>query len=863
MLSRTEELNCSVPATLATSLLSSYRVLNLIIGTPFLKPIRDNDFQEALYLTYQPWAARYPDHVFRNAWEKFVSDGRAAFPTKHDGETTHWAAMALRLIAQEFLEPKHGVMVVKLNKFGAWQQSVLSRISGVPVQAAAQFAATDTAYLSGTVTGMRGTRGIRSANPSFRDTPNRALWASPLLSPHDAIVEDYVEREGLHETHLHLSGSTHAEACWLKALLAPKAEAKEFTQVWAKTSDAATLRVQELARAINPDISPSVLYQQLRLAAKLRQWLVLAANGRLTPDQALPKSFDALASESSFDAPDLSHLLWTLSSGSNSQDEVSWISALLAQLQSQPSGVLDRMLLCYLVLQNQYYRLLVQSEEQFGFDQFQKITYTKLRDPTERNYLHRFQVMHGQQAHRSRTGYLEGRFAPKDTIRKNYGLLKDTLGGYWLYLSPETKPGEAPQNSPRTMSLLLEKLDDHFKNDTRDARARHRLALVAHFVKQAWSAEPAKKAGPYRFYKMRKDLNQSSATLLQTLKAYPRLSQWVRGIDAAANELHAPPEVFASCFRMCRQAGLTHRTYHVGEDFPHLLTGLRHMLDAMELLDLRDGNRIGHGTAMGISPQLWLDRMPNELLLSKGEWMLDLLGAWRLLRRLPDANKEVNRVECELAKSASFIFGRDVSCAALERAMALRHLSPHFVRASQNKGWFWQGASMNDLWRSEAKLVHEAKSHSQEDLDLLWTWQSDPALWKRSEAKHEVSAAFFDAQTLVRLQQVLMDEVSQRKVVIETLPSSNVRISQYQNFQEHHALRWMRVPSHVLPGDPEIMVSLGSDDPGIFAGDLNGEFYQLYAALRKEGIGDKPALDYLATVNERGRQYRFHDPMLF
>ena len=72
----------------------------------------------------------------------------------------------------------------------------------------------------------------------------------------------------------------------------------------------------------------------------------------------------------------------------------------------------------------------------------------------------------------------------------------------------------------------------------------------------------------------------------------------------------------------------------------------------------------------------------------------------------------------------------------------------------------------------------------------------------------------------------------------------------------------MRVPGHFDPDDPEIMVSLGSDDPGIFAGDLNGEFYQLYAALRKEGVGDKPALDYLATINERGRQYRFHAPML-
>jgi hypothetical protein len=855
-----EELGCAACSTLATSLLSSYRVLNLIMGRPFLKPIRDSDFQEAVYLTYQPWAARYPDHVFRSAWEKFVSDGRAALPIKDKGDEPHWAAMALRVIAQEFLEPKHGRMVVKLNKFGAWQQSVLSRISGVPVQAAAQFDAVGSAY--GAVT-KAGIRGIQSASPSLRDTPNRGLWASPLLSPHDAMVEDYIDREGLHETHLHLSGSTHAEACWLRALRAPKAEAKDFTRVWAKTTDAETLRVQELIRAINPDFSPSVFEQQLRIAAKLRQWLVLAANGRIAPDQPLPRSFDALASGSKFDASDLLHLQWALSPSSNSQDEVAWISALLAHLQSKPSGVLDRMLLCYLVLQNQYYRLLVQSEEQFGFDQFQKITYTKLRDPTEENFLHRFQVMHGQQAHRSRTGYLEGRFAPKDSLIKNTELFQSILGGYWQYLGPEPKLGEDRRKTPHTMSKLLEKLDEHFGNEVRDNRARHRLALAAHFVKKPWSAEPAKKAGPYRFFALRKDVELRAAALLRTLKAYPRLSQWVRGIDAAANELHAPPEVFASCFRMCRQAGLTHRTYHAGEDFPHLLTGLRHMLDALELLDLRDGNRIGHGTAMGISPQLWLGRMPGELLLSKGEWMLDLLGAWRLLRRLPDASKEVNRVECALAQSASFIFGRDVSCAALERAMALRHLNPHFVRASQNNRWSWQAATMNDLWRSEAKLVHEAKSHSQEDLDLLWTWQSDPGLWKRSEAMHEVPAAFFDAPTLLRLQQVLMAEVSYRKVVIETLPSSNVRISHYQNFQEHHALRWMRVPGHAVSGDPEIMVSLGSDDPGIFAGDLNGEFYQLYAALRKEGIGDKPALDYLATVNERGRQYRFHDPLLF
>ena len=52
---------------------------------------------------------------------------------------------------------------------------------------------------------------------------------------------------------------------------------------------------------------------------------------------------------------------------------------------------------------------------------------------------------------------------------------------------------------------------------------------------------------------------------------------------------------------MCRYSGITHRSYHAGEDFHHILSGIRAMFDAIELLDLCEGDRIGHGTAMGIS----------------------------------------------------------------------------------------------------------------------------------------------------------------------------------------------------------------------------------------------------------------------
>ncbi|MOA40005.1 hypothetical protein D3C78_1618340 [compost metagenome] len=58
------------------------------------------------------------------------------------------------------------------------------------------------------------------------------------------------------------------------------------------------------------------------------------------------------------------------------------------------------------------------------------------------------------------------------------------------------------------------------------------------------------------------------------------------------------------------------------------------------------------------------------------------------------------------------------------------------------------------------------------------------------------------------------------------------------------------------------MVCLGSDDPGIFASDLETEFYLLYGALRRSGLGDAEALHRLSVLNERGRTYRFHHPLL-
>ncbi|EKZ97871.1 hypothetical protein D769_18029, partial [Cupriavidus sp. HMR-1] len=237
------------------------------------------------------------------------------------------------------------------------------------------------------------------------------------------------------------------------------------------------------------------------------------------------------------------------------QDEIDWQVRLINRLMASPCTALERMYHLYLLLQNQYYRLLVQSEEQFGFDQFQKLTFVGLRDLAEKDYRLRFLAMHGTGTAFSRTGYLEGRIAPKASLEKNHDLLHAVLGAYWKYLRNEHLR-ETPNQRVPAMNALLRALDQLMAQKPTSDRRHHRLAIVAHFIKRPWSAEPENRAGPYRFFTLRSELAQAAIALQATLERWPRLATWVRGIDGAANELHAPPEVFASCYRACARAGI-------------------------------------------------------------------------------------------------------------------------------------------------------------------------------------------------------------------------------------------------------------------------------------------------------------------
>lgn len=131
-----------------------------------------------------------------------------------------------------------------------------------------------------------------------------------------------------------------------------------------------------------------------------------------------------------------------------------------------------------------------------------------------------------------------------------------------------------------------------------------------------------------RFERLRKDLESKTDALIALMNTKSTFSSMVTGVDAAASEFDTPPEVFAPSFRRLREHGMQHFTYHAGEDFFHVLSGLRAIYEAMEYLELQAGDRIGHATAAGVDVKLWKENVGERLWMRIEDYLNDLVFAY-------------------------------------------------------------------------------------------------------------------------------------------------------------------------------------------------------------------------------------------
>ena len=147
----------------------------------------------------------------------------------------------------------------------------------------------------------------------------------------------------------------------------------------------------------------------------------------------------------------------------------------------------------------------------------------------------------------------------------------------------------------------------------------------------------------WRFGALHRFYRNQACILNRLFQERPRAVEVLRGFDICTDESGVPLWVLVDTFVKVRRAAnqatarLTRRarrpvaapraTVHAGEDFIHLLTGLRRVDQAVRYLALEEGDRIGHALALGLQAERWASES-GRIMQTKLERLLDLTWEW-------------------------------------------------------------------------------------------------------------------------------------------------------------------------------------------------------------------------------------------
>jgi adenosine deaminase len=713
---------------------------------------------------------------------------------------------------------------------------------------------------------------------AIRKRLTRWLCDSTLPVDDDPFLDHLSTVEGFDEAHMHLNGTTEAEKIWCDALERPQqVVGRLLARPQGRDSGLSVPIGDGVARLLLQEdsaLTPEKLMQRTLDAIGLKAWLlqsVLVGRGHeiIQPPRAdistasvvthYRSALDTLLPANS--ARGISHIVseaWQLA--------IIYQGITLGHLGSNQHAALWH----YVLLRAQFCRLLVQQAAHKGFDQFQYITLNELREATEKTYAERFRQI--ERGHQRGVSYVEGRFAPKNSPAATADLIGQVLRGYIEFLGEDANGRKRGKSvgSYRSLADLIEMVRQHegqgipngsaSENKMQITDRRLRLGLVPHFIKQSNAKEreaffnATSLRAVCREAKLRAETDQRARSLVTLIQMTPGLEILIRGIDAASNERHAGPEVFAPTYRRMRRAGVVRFTYHAGEDFAHLASGLRAMTEAVLFLELDSGCRIGHGTAAGLSPKRWWQSVGGTVVMATEDRLDDLVVARELLLRTSLASERMPLIEAEINRLSMRIWDDPrITPEVLAGAWRLRFLDP-LVRASQY-------ADVDPQKKAEALLHLDAS-------------RNEPLMYAHFLRRHGVNAnvselrrareevvVSVESDVLRRrdlrfLQHAVLKLLHERRIAIETLPSSNVRISIHENYEEHHAVYWLGAGKKRVPFPVRVVV--GSDDPGIFATSLRTEYAHLQNAL--ESQADNQGTDVgsiLRRVCSEAKLYRF------
>lgn len=731
------------------------------------KKVTLDDLKRHILLIVRQKQYSVPDHYYRLG-NDYSFDGIS--------ELSEVFTVGLPRLADEFLGIWDGKVYVKGNKFNEWQLLL-----------------PDIPPLILTVSKIWKDRGgaVDSIIDYAHDyiIPSVFYTALPIAYlPEMKVYED--EIQGFSDLHIHLNGAVETDLAWHDFLRFPEKVYSELKESYRNS------KVKEQIAQMSDINDPIEFYNLFLIGGRIREWLFQRV--RCGTDIFDSESFENLLVKFSDSNDDYKEHPFKYLLGENTSllvlESMLYVTVLDYLERNKGDDVTAGVFHYYLLITGLCNRLLVQQTDAFGFEQFQKYTSNNFREFSEKTYAQRFFQLAGNQL----TGFrhIEGRFSPKDSLEKNMELVWKIMNGFC---------------SLRAMQK------------ERDVRPST-LSLTAHFIKK-----PDKAKGDIRFRKLRIELKKKADSLIALKNAGAREGRLISGADAAASEFDTPPEVFAPAFRRLRKAGFEHFTYHAGEDFYHILSGLRAIFEAIIYLDLRQGDRIGHASASGVDVALWRSNIGEKVWMHSEDYLDDLVFTYFIITENKDKSLEhlLPLITLRCQELCTKIYGRPYSIHELIEAWKFRFIDPEDLPDTINK-------VSQEIINYRQSAVGRKKGGGIISVDTY---------------------DIFGEQELIHLQQLLLKDMHSRQIVIETLPTSNIIIGQHHDFKTYHLYNWYKwgKEGHQIPA-----IVVGCDDSGIFATNIYNEYCHIYCLLVfDKGQTSHAAMDFISHLVRNSKVYGF------
>ena len=378
-----------------------------------------------------------------------------------------------------------------------------------------------------------------------------------------------------------------------------------------------------------------------------------------------------------------------------------------------------------------------------------------------------------------------------------------------------------------------------------------------------WRQDVGNPSG-FRFARYYLEQRRHAQALVSILRVFPRALRTVRGVDLCTDEAGIPIWVMAPLIRWIREAGRNahvnfqdskgngipqlQTTIHAGEDFVNLLTGLRRIDDAIRHLAMEEGDRIGHGVALGLDPEAWVQKT-GRVIQTREERLFDLVWEWDCY-----ANRQVGVESGRLAYLQSNIV-------RLGYEMFGESLTPEdlgdFIRKLHCEQEL-KILGFPDRSSSLAPTRTDSEGGGVKSQNMLRKYLSSTKVWQNGRVLETIifDELGHELEVLYGLQRALRQKVGTLGLTVEVNPSSNLLISDLGHLEAHPIWRLSRP----LDGVPPLSVCIGSDDPLTIATDLPHEYQLLFDRMVQSGQSHEVALDWLDRARDAGMRGRFTLP---